>query len=71
MNLERIRENPHIRFPLIGEELTGFKRIVYIPAVADYADELRSGGEVDSYRDSLRVSYEVLYVCPSYSAPFR
>ena len=43
-NLERIRENPHTRFPLIGDQPTDFQGIVYIPAVADYADELRSGG---------------------------
>jgi CBS domain containing-hemolysin-like protein len=42
-NLERIRENPHTRFPLIGDQPTDFQGIVYIPAVADYADELRSG----------------------------
>jgi len=42
-NLERIGNSPHTRLPLIGEDPADFRGIVYVPAVVDRVDELRSG----------------------------
>ena len=42
-NLRRIGNGPHTRFPLIGDEPTDFRGILYVPAVADRTDELRGG----------------------------
>ena len=42
-NLRRIGNSPHTRFPLIGDEPTDFRGILYVPAVADRTDELRGG----------------------------
>ncbi len=41
-NLRRIGENPHTRLPLIGDSLSDFRGIVYVPAVVDRTDELRA-----------------------------
>lgn len=38
-----VRENPHTRFPLVGDELEDFRGIVYVPAVLARIDELRDG----------------------------
>jgi CBS domain containing-hemolysin-like protein len=43
VNLERMRENPHSRFPLVGEGLEDFRGIVYTPAVLREQPELESG----------------------------
>jgi CBS domain containing-hemolysin-like protein len=42
-NIDRIRHTPHTRFPLVGEELTDFRGIVYAPSIVDHFDDLRSG----------------------------
>jgi CBS domain containing-hemolysin-like protein len=42
-NLHRMSETPHTRYPLVGEELTEFEGIVYVPSVVDRMDELRAG----------------------------
>jgi CBS domain containing-hemolysin-like protein len=42
-NLRRMAENPHTRYPLIGEELTDFEGIVYSPILARHHEELLSG----------------------------
>ncbi len=43
VNLERMRENPHSRFPLVGESLEDFRGIVYTPAVLRDQPALESG----------------------------
>ncbi|ELZ55446.1 MULTISPECIES: CNNM domain-containing protein [Halorubrum] len=42
-NLDRIRDTPHTRFPLVGDDLTAFEGIVYAPSIVSRFDELRSG----------------------------
>jgi CBS domain containing-hemolysin-like protein len=42
-NFERIRETPHTRFPLVGEDLTDFHGVVYAPSIIDHFEELRAG----------------------------
>ncbi|WP_338738248.1 hemolysin family protein [Haloplanus salilacus] len=42
-NLETIRETPHTRFPLIGEEPTDFRGIVYVPSILTHIDDLEAG----------------------------
>ncbi len=42
-NLQRIGNSPHTRFPVVGDELTDFCGIVYVPSVVDAIDELRRG----------------------------
>jgi CBS domain containing-hemolysin-like protein len=42
-NLETIRETPHTRFPLIGEEPTDLRGIVYVPSILTYIDDLEAG----------------------------
>jgi CBS domain containing-hemolysin-like protein len=42
-NLERIRDNPHTRFPLVGPTLDDYEGAVYVPAVLRNLDELRTG----------------------------
>ncbi len=44
-NLDRIGRSPHTRFPLIGDDPTDYRGIVYVPSVVQRIDELR-GGEV-------------------------
>jgi len=34
-NVERIRQSPHVRFPLVGETLADFRGVVYTPALID------------------------------------
>ncbi|MEF8775836.1 MAG: hemolysin family protein [Haloarculaceae archaeon] len=45
-NFRRMEENPHTRYPLIGEELTDFEGIVYFPILARHREEL-STGDID------------------------
>ena len=45
-NLERIREAPHGRFPLVGDSLEEFEGVIYTPAVLARQEELEAG-EVD------------------------
>jgi len=41
--LARIGESPHVRFPLVGDDLDDFVGIVYTPAVLRELDALRTG----------------------------
>ena len=43
VNLERMREHPHSRFPLVGEDLEDFRGIVYTPAVLREQPALEAG----------------------------
>ncbi|WP_276257430.1 CNNM domain-containing protein [Haloglomus litoreum] len=43
VNVERIREHPHTRFPLVGEDVSDFRGIVYVPAVLRDLDDLEAG----------------------------
>ena len=40
-NLHRIGTSPHTRFPLIGDDPTDYRGIVYVPVVVDRIDELQ------------------------------
>jgi CBS domain containing-hemolysin-like protein len=42
-NLSRIGNSPHTRLPLIGDEPSEFRGIVYVPAVIDRLDDLQAG----------------------------
>jgi len=42
-NLERIRDAPHTRFPLVGEELTDVHGVVYAPSIVAHYDDLAAG----------------------------
>ncbi|SFR30774.1 MULTISPECIES: CNNM domain-containing protein [Halorubrum] len=42
-NLDRIRDTPHSRFPLVGDDLNDFEGIVYAPSIVSRFDELRDG----------------------------
>ncbi|GGM75034.1 CNNM domain-containing protein [Halarchaeum rubridurum] len=42
-NLERIRNSPHTRFPLVGEDLTDFHGIVYSPSLIEHYEGLTEG----------------------------
>ncbi|MDV7350738.1 hemolysin family protein [Halorubrum distributum] len=42
-NLDRIRDTPHSRFPLVGDDLTEFEGIVYAPSIVSRFDALRDG----------------------------
>jgi len=42
-NLDRIRDTPHSRFPLVGDDFTDFEGIVYAPSIVSRYDELRNG----------------------------
>ena len=43
-NLDRIRDTPHSRFPLVGDDLNEFEGIVYAPSIVSRFDQLRDGG---------------------------
>ena len=42
-NLDRIRDTPHSRFPLVGDDPNEFEGIVYAPSIVSRFDELRDG----------------------------
>ena len=42
-NFQRMAENPHTRYPLIGDEMTDFRGIVYLPIITQYRDEVADG----------------------------
>ncbi|WP_049983929.1 CNNM domain-containing protein [Halorubrum sp. BV1] len=42
-NLDRIRDTPHSRFPLVGSDLTDFEGIVYAPSIVSHFEDLREG----------------------------
>ena len=45
-NFRRMEANPHTRYPLVGEELTDFRGIVYSPLLARHREEL-AGDDFD------------------------
>ncbi|WP_129116863.1 CNNM domain-containing protein [Halegenticoccus tardaugens] len=42
-NLSVLEEHPHTRFPLVGDSLTDFRGIVYVPTITRHLDEIRDG----------------------------
>jgi CBS domain containing-hemolysin-like protein len=42
-NFERMAEQPHTRYPLVGEEFTDFEGVVYHPVLEGHREELKSG----------------------------
>ncbi|WP_280536599.1 hemolysin family protein [Halopenitus sp. POP-27] len=42
-NFDHIRNTPHTRFPLVGEELTTFHGVVYAPSIIDHYEDLMDG----------------------------
>ncbi|MEE6208561.1 CNNM domain-containing protein [Salarchaeum sp. III] len=42
-NIHRLTSSPHTRYPLVGETPEDLVGIVYVPAVIDHIDEIRSG----------------------------
>jgi len=42
-NFRRMEENPHTRYPLIGDTLTDFEGIVYFPILARHREKLATG----------------------------
>jgi len=42
-NLDRIRDTPHTRFPLVGDDPTDFEGIVYAPSIVSRYEALRDG----------------------------
>jgi CBS domain containing-hemolysin-like protein len=42
-NLAAISATPHTRFPLVGEDLSEFVGVVYVPSILDHIDDLRAG----------------------------
>ncbi len=42
-NLRRMEENPHTRYPLVGDDPTDFRGIVYSPILVRHREELASG----------------------------
>ncbi|WP_137286094.1 hemolysin family protein [Halorussus salinisoli] len=45
-NFRRMADRPQTRYPLVGEELTDFRGIVYVPVLVRHREKL-TGGEVD------------------------
>lgn len=45
-NARRMAEHPQTRYPLVGDRLTDFRGIVYVPILARYREEL-ARGEID------------------------
>ncbi len=45
-NFRRIAANPHTRYPLVGEDTTDFRGIVYLPIITQYRDGV-TDGDVD------------------------
>jgi IMP dehydrogenase len=42
-NFQKLEDNPHTRYPLVGEDLTEFRGVVYSPALFKRRDELSAG----------------------------
>jgi CBS domain containing-hemolysin-like protein len=42
-NLQRMEENPHTRYPLVGEDLVDFHGVVYVPVLAGHREALADG----------------------------
>jgi CBS domain containing-hemolysin-like protein len=43
-NLRRMTEQPQTRYPLVGEDLTEFEGIVYLPALVEHPEAFTGGG---------------------------
>ncbi|WP_123534065.1 hemolysin family protein [Halosimplex salinum] len=46
-NFRRMEEHPHTRYPLVGEELTDFRGIVYLPSLLRNRQQLTDGDSID------------------------
>ncbi|WP_436924628.1 hemolysin family protein [Halosimplex amylolyticum] len=46
-NFRRIEDHPHTRYPLVGDDLTDFRGIVYLPVLMRNRQELAGDGDVD------------------------
>jgi len=46
-NFQRIESNPHTRYPLVGDELTDFHGIVYLPVLMRKREELSDTAAID------------------------
>jgi CBS domain containing-hemolysin-like protein len=42
-NFQTLEEHPHTRYPLVGDDLTDFRGIVYSPALFNHREKLTSG----------------------------
>jgi IMP dehydrogenase len=42
-NFRKLEDHPRTRYPLVGEDLTDFRGVVYSPALVNHRDELSSG----------------------------
>ncbi len=42
-NFRKLENHPRTRYPLVGEDLTDFRGVVYSPALVNHRDELSSG----------------------------
>jgi CBS domain containing-hemolysin-like protein len=42
-NFRRMSENPHTRYPLVGDDLTDFRGIVYVPVLTRHREDLVDG----------------------------
>jgi IMP dehydrogenase len=42
-NLQTLEEHPHTRYPLVGEDLSDFKGVVYSPVLFSHREQLTSG----------------------------
>jgi len=42
-NFQKLENHPRTRYPLVGEDLTDFRGVVYSPALVNHRDELSSG----------------------------
>jgi len=46
-NFRQIEEHPHTRYPLVGDDLTDFRGIVYLPVLLQHRDQLAGDGDLD------------------------
>ncbi len=46
-NFRRMEESPHTRYPLVGEDLTDFRGILYLPVLAGHREDLASDAAID------------------------
>ncbi|WP_415383198.1 CNNM domain-containing protein [Halosimplex sp. TS25] len=46
-NFDRIEAHPHTRYPLVGEDLTDFRGVVYLPVLMRNRERLAGDGDVD------------------------
>jgi CBS domain containing-hemolysin-like protein len=42
-----MEENPHTRYPLVGEDLSDFKGILYLPVLAGHREDLANDEAID------------------------